>query len=161
MTARCEACGQRIRKLNPHAMDKTKVRVLEVIARHNLDGALWVSVKADPASVPARSSWPVYVTDEVHVARLRWFGLIETHGHRSGLYKATPLGLLFLRGKASVPAKIWCREGEVVDQSPERVYVGQVRGAVLDKTYWDGYASEQREVQVIDKAMPLFRHRHA
>ncbi|HKZ60553.1 MAG TPA: hypothetical protein VJ547_12020 [Candidatus Thermoplasmatota archaeon] len=158
MGDRCEACGQRIRKLNPHQMDKTKVRVLEAIARHNLVGAVWVKVLADPAAAGARAGTPHLVTDEVHVARLRWFGLVETSVRRSGLYRATPLGIAFLRGTASVPAKIWCREGKVADESPDRVFVRDVRGVLLDKTFWDGYPAVQREAEDKKRDLPLFNY---
>ena len=53
-------------------------------------------------------------------------------------------GFLFLRGELSVPRRIWCREGVVVDRSDENVSVNDVRGVVLDKPYWDSYWQKQR-----------------
>ena len=132
-TCACEHCGQRIRKLNPHRMDRKKVQMLEYIAKQ--EG--WVTIKA--GRTPGFNG-----EDQVFAMRLEWFGLVEHGEKRSGLYKVTEKGVAFLRGRVSVPATIYCKEGRVVETSDEQVFVSDVRHVVLDREYWDNYAAIQR-----------------
>lgn len=134
MTPICECCGQRIRKLNPHKMDKQKCKMLALLGR--LSG--WVEVKAGRFS-------EFNGDDQVHAMRLEWFGLTEHGAPRSGQYRITAEGLRFLRGEWSVPKVIWCRDGVVVKEDVDRVFIGAVRNFVLDKDYWDNYSNEQRD----------------
>lgn len=143
-TRYCETCGQKIRKLNPHSMDKRKVWLLERIARLNASGIEWIKVQRDGNLIPREDRNKTIQCDDVHAMRLKWFGLCETKAFRSGEYKATPKGIRFLKGKESVPSKIWCREGEVVEVEEHRVHVHEIRGVIYDKTYWDSYAVLQR-----------------
>lgn len=143
-------CLQKIRKLNPHSMDRSKVAVLSAIARvqvgngwvrirsHHLDGILEVDgQQVLDTKIPEASA---------HAARLRWFGLFEYRGHRTGEYRITQGGLNFLKGRASVPKTVWCRSGVVVSESSERVVVSQVAGVTYDKDYWDRYSEVQTYV---------------
>ena len=138
----CPCCGQRVRKLNPHSMDFSKVKVLEEFARLCMRHE-WVKNQRDPALVVEGE--PTILTDDVHVYRLCWFGLMETKERRSGLYKVTPLGLAFLAGVADIPERIWCKGGRVVQESPTRVKVGDVRNVILDRQFWDSYWMQQQE----------------
>lgn len=130
----CECCGQRVRKLNPHRMCRSKVKLLEFIASQ--DGE-WVKI-----STGHRQQ---LVGDAAVLAlRLQWFGLIEHGGRRSGLYRATPEGIAFLQGTHAVPKTIWCRDSKVVDRDTTMITIGSVRHVVLDKAYWDNYGAMQR-----------------
>lgn len=149
---KCESCGQRIRKLNPHSMDKNKVEVLRDIAKINAKGHEWVKVQRDPRLI-TRDDWDFTIqVDCVHVLRLYWFGLLDRKEHRDGLYKITWLGKQFLCGYASVPEKIYCRDGQVVDQTQKQVSINMVRGVVYDKAYWDSYWFQQRLTAPKDQA---------
>lgn len=144
----CTACGQTIRKLNPHTMDKQKVRVLQDIAKLNLGGNEWVLAKEGDAleTVVGGVSVTTYTAyrARAHASRLVWFGLLESQGHRTGAYKVTKNGLDFLAGRLAVPRTIYCRGGVVKEQSPETVRAMDVKKVALDKPYWDDYAKLQK-----------------
>jgi hypothetical protein len=142
---RCVLCGSRAKKLNPHRMDISKIRVLRAIARLNDEGSLWV--KATHADTLVPESGRIYKTSwraAEHAARLRWFGLLEYNGRRSGQYQINDAGRQFLAGTLSVPAVIRCRNGEVIERSTETVSITDAAEVSLGEDYWDGYADEQR-----------------
>lgn len=142
----CPACGQKIRKLNPHYMDRTKANLLMQVARLNLEHE-WVKVQRDGRLIPFEErSWSIQC-DDVHALRLTWFGLLERKEFRSGLYKVTSAGIAFLRGWISIPAHIYCKDGIVIERSKDLMSVDQVRGIILDKPYWDNYAMEQKPME--------------
>lgn len=145
-TKTCEACGQKIRKLNPHTMDSQKIRVLQDIAKLNLKGYEWVLVKEGEALETEKDDLKVRTAyrARAHASRLVWFGLLDSKGYRSGAYKVNKSGLEFLVGRLSVPKTVYCREGKVVEQSKEQVTVQQVKKVVLDKPYWDNYDKLQK-----------------
>lgn len=129
----CHACKQRIRKLNPHRMDSQKVRMLTLIAELGLDyEERWVEVKAGRFA-------GFNGDDQVFAMRLQWFYLVEHGPRRSGLYRATPGGILFLQGRLKVPKTIYCRDGEVIKWDEDMVGIEEVKNVVLDKPYWDNY----------------------
>ena len=138
----CSACGQRIRKLNPHRMDRAKVELLERIAKLN-DRHGWVKVQRDGRLIPEAERTFSIQCDDVHALRLTWFGLLERKEMRSGLYRVTPCRYQFLQGRWKVPALIMCRDGVVVEASVEEVAVHEVKDVILDKRYWDTYAGRQ------------------
>jgi len=140
----CHTCGQKIRKLNPHRMDKQKVRVLELMAMACVEGHQWVQPleggTLKVAGVPRRAPYRA----RAHASRLVWFGLAKHDDEpRAGLYACTPKGLQFLLGKASVPAHIYCKDGRVLHESPTFVTINEVKDVVLDKDYWDRYGAIQ------------------
>lgn len=140
----CECCGQKIRKLNPHRMDKQKVATLEILAKARIEGNEWVKMLAgDKCIVGGITKHAPYRAGE-HAMRLTWFGLAEHGDRRSGLYRITPLGLQFLTGDALVHGLIYCRNGKVVETTPDLVRVSDVRGVVLDEEYWSNYAAIQK-----------------
>lgn len=143
-SACCTHCGQRIRKVNPHHMDAAKVRLLERVAKLN-ESYTWVKVQRDGQLISAHEQPWTIQCDDVHALRLTWFQLLERKEIRSGLYRVTQEGLRFLQGRYSVPAIISCKEGVVVDESEEQVYINDVRNVVLDKAYWDTYQLIQVE----------------
>lgn len=128
----CECCGQKIRKLNPHRMDKQKCRMLALIGQYSG----WVEVKAGKFG-------GFNGDDQVHAMRLEWFGLVEHGPRRSGLYRITRAGRCFLQGTLTVPRVIWCRDGVVVRETEDVVGLNDVKDFVLDKDYWDNYGREQ------------------
>jgi len=126
----CSCCGQKIRRLNPHRMCRSKVALLEYIAKQGG----WVKIT---------NVHRVQVGDAAVLAlRLEWFGLVEHGPLRSGLYKATEKGINFLRGLHQVPRIIWCRDGKVIEQDSILQSVHSVKKVVLDKDYWDNYPKE-------------------
>ena len=134
---RCERCGQKIRKLNPHGMDKSKIAMLEKIAKINQAGHAWVRIQQDHSLIrPDERNFTIQ-TDAVHPLRLYWFGLLDHNGPRSGQYRINRKGLEFPCGKVSVPAKILCRDSEVVERDKHEVFIGDVKDVVLDQAYWD------------------------
>lgn len=143
MSERCACCGQIIRKLNPHRMDAAKVHLLQQIAILNMQGWVWVKVQRDGNLIKPNELKFTIQCDDVHALRLTWFGLLESAGRRSGLYKATDKGFKFLCGKVKVPKVIFCKDGEVRDFDAEMVSITQIRKVKLDKEYWDNYAKRQ------------------
>lgn len=149
----CETCGQKIRKLNPHRMDRSKWRVLDSMAQLHSYGTKAIKVEHGRGLVAQAGNQVVTVRDgdgnrlghiERHVGRLVWFGLVVRVGkRRSGLYRVTEDGYKFLAGAITVPDTVYCRDGKVEEVSEERVSVSEVRGVVLDKAYWDRYAEHQ------------------
>jgi hypothetical protein len=139
----CDACGQRIRKINPHHMDLAKVNVLAEIGRRNRGGHLWVKLQRDGKLIHADDAAHTIQTDDVHGLRLKWFGLVDSGGFRSGKYRINASGVEFLAGRLQVPRTIWCKDGEVVSRDDETVGVDEVRGLILNKDYWDNYWTEQ------------------
>lgn len=138
----CPCCHQRIRKLNPHRMCKQKVALLEILAK----AGGWVKVQEGYGAQVGDSMVRAPYRARAHASRLEWFGLVEHGPTRSGLYRATDAGILFLKGAHGVPSVIWCKDGEVIERDSKMVTVSSVRNAVLDKAYWDAYPSIQRGV---------------
>ena len=130
----CECCGQKIRKLNPHRMCKSKVALLEYIAKQND----WVKISTGSQRQVAGDA-------AVLALRLEWFGLVEHGPTRSGLYKATRNGIAFLKGTHLVPKVIWCRDSKVIEKDSVLVSVRSIKNVVLDKEYWDNYYLLQKE----------------
>lgn len=139
----CVCCEQKIRKLNPHRMDKQKVRVLEDLAKYDAEGVEWVAVKHGHELLGEDVRRRTAYRASEHASRLKWFGLVDHRGHRTGDYRINARGWRFLRKGASVPAKILVRGGRVVERSLERARLRDVKGVVLDKEYWDNYGSVQ------------------
>lgn len=144
---KCEACGQKLKKLNPHTMDSQKIRVLEDIAKLNLRGFEWVAVKEGEAIEAGEVKIRTAYRARAHASRLVWFGLLDHKGHRSGEYKVNRNGLEFLMGRLSVPKTIYCRDGQVIEKSPEVVFAQAVKKVVLDKPYWDNYDKIQKPAE--------------
>jgi len=128
----CECCKQKIRKLNPHVMCRAKVSLLELIAKED-----------DFVKISSGMKNQIVGDAGVLALRLKWFGLVQSGGKRSGLYKATKEGIDFLRGIHMVPATIYCRDGLVLDRDTTLVSVHSVKDVVLDKEYWDNYGRGQ------------------
>jgi hypothetical protein len=135
----CTQCNQKIRKLNPHRMDKDKVAMLEILARAND----WVAVQAGHGVILNGQIIRAPYRAQAHVSRLVWFGLAEHGARRSGLYKITADGFEFLKGTHAVPKIIWCKDGVVVAEDSTLVTIGSVKDVILDKEYWDNYHMEQ------------------
>ncbi len=112
----CNSCGQKIRKLNPHRMDKTKVQILERVAKLHSCGHQWVKMQQDGSLIRAKEHAFTIQTDAVHALRLCWFGLLERQPERTGLFKVTKEGFRFLCDKHSVPTTLYCKDGEVIEQ---------------------------------------------
>lgn len=141
----CRHCGQKIRPLNPHRMDKSKVQMLEILAKAYVRGEPWVKVQEGYGAQLASGTTRAPYRARAHVSRLVWFGLAEHDGERrSGRYRITRTGISFLFGHVTVPETIYCKDGLVVEQMSDRVSIGQVKGVVLDKAYWDNYPAIQR-----------------
>lgn len=139
----CAHCGQRVRKLNPHHMDRQKVRMLELLAMARLAGADWVRVEAGrEIEVGGRMVKAPYCA-QLHAMRLLWFGLVDHGERRSGEYRINKAGADFITGNAHVPAVIYCRDGVVVKRSEKLVTVRDARGVVLDEEYWANYHAVQ------------------
>jgi hypothetical protein len=129
----CPHCEQKIRKLNPHRMCKSKIALLNYIAQQED----WVKISTgSPRQVAGDAA--------VLAIRLEWFGLVEHGPRRSGLYRATLDGINFLKGTHAVPKVIWCRDGRVVDRDTMLVTIGSVKHVVLDNAYWSAYPAMQR-----------------
>jgi hypothetical protein len=141
-TTCCETCGQKVRKLNKHTLDKAKVDILVQIAQLNAGGARWVKVQRDGRLI--KDDEPSIQCDAIHASRLYWFGLLDRRNHRDGLYRINDYGLTFIKGLATAPAAIFCREGNVVYRSKKRVKVSDVKDVVLNKEFWDSYASHSQ-----------------
>jgi hypothetical protein len=141
----CMVCGERVRKMNPHRMDVSKVKLLTEIGRKNDIGIVWVKVQRDGTLIKREDQASTIQCDDVHAMRLKWFGLLEYRGKRSGEYKINDKGRAFLAGKATVPARIFCKNGRVLEESPEKVRVDDVRNVILDKSHWDNYAELQKK----------------
>lgn len=140
----CDCCGQKIRKLNPHTMDKSKVKLLLRIFYLNETGIEWVKIQQDTSLIKKSEEERTIQCDAVHASRLKWFGLLDLKGKRSGEYKINEYGINFLQGKLSVPKRIWCSKGAVIERDSEKVFIGKVKGIALNKNYWDDYYLEQK-----------------
>ena len=136
----CQCCGQKIRKLNPHRMCKQKVSLLQILHQANdwvlVQEGYGVEIQGNMLRAPYRA--------RAHASRLVWFGLVEHGPVRSGKYRITLEGHKFLAGLHTVPAVIYCKDGEVVESSDKKVGIREVKGVVLDKEYWDNYSQLQR-----------------
>lgn len=124
-------------------MDSTKVWLLYAIARLNALGIAWIKVQRDGGLIADADKARTIQCDDVHALRLTWFGLLETKEKRSGEYRIISAGMEFLEGKLPVPKTIWCKDGLVVKQTIETVFISEVKNVVLDKSYWDSYAARQ------------------
>jgi hypothetical protein len=141
----CPTCHQKIRPLNPHRMDFSKVTLLEQIGRLNRKHK-WVKVQRDHNLIKNEEREFTIQCDDVHALRLTWFGLAERKEKRSGFYRITADGINFLKGTFRVPAEILCKDGEVIKRSAKMVTVYQIRKVVLDKEYWDNYPQIQSPI---------------
>lgn len=158
---RCGACGQTIKKLNPHRMDRGKLRVLFDIAlleerrlkrllAGEEPGQSWVHARAgDDLDVLSPDGKAVVDTKKTsyrareHASRLEWFGLLDKGGPRSGAWRLNDSGRAFIAGELAVPPRIWCRDGEVIERDEGSVTIHDVKDVVLSAEYWDGYAEWQ------------------
>lgn len=138
----CPACKQKIRKLNPHRMDAQKISMLEILARANGE---WVFVQHGHGSFQGFERTNAPYRAEAHASRLAWFYLAEHGAKRSGLYRITESGILFLQGRLEVPAVIWCKDGEVVEWDDKMVTIDSIKDVILNKAYWDNYCFIQRD----------------
>jgi hypothetical protein len=120
-------------------MDRTKTELLDRIGRLNAGGHPWVKLQRDGALIRREEREFTIQVDDVHGLRLTWFGLAKRQSIRTGLYQITERGVAFLRGALTVPAKILCKDGRVIRESEQRVRLQDVRGVILDKSYWDAY----------------------
>lgn len=141
----CPTCGQKLKHLNPHSMDRSKVEVLEAIALLNTSGTEWVKVQRDGTLIKPEARATTIQRDDVHALRLVWFGLLRSKGKRTGMYQTTQEGFSFLAGRRPVPRQIFCKDGKVESQSRGRVFIHQVRGVVFNKAYWESYWQFQLE----------------
>ena len=141
----CPCCKQKIRKLNPHRMDRQKVLVLEMLAKLKHLGHEWVRVTEGREIVAGGRTYETAYLARVHANRLVWFGLAQHGPPRSAQYQITQIGEDFLLGRASVPETIWCRDAEVFERSYKYVSIQDVKHVVLDKAYWDSYALRQKK----------------
>jgi hypothetical protein len=140
MIPTCVSCGQSIKKLNPHRMCKSKVAMLEILAKAND----WVHVQEGHGAVHGNGISRAPYRARAHVSRLVWFGLAEHGAPRSGLYRITQEGRNFLAGTHVVPKTIWCKNGRVVEVDSAQVAIGNIKDVVLDKEYWDNYGAIQK-----------------
>jgi hypothetical protein len=136
----CDHCHRR-GALNPHRMCDRKVRLLHDCIVLHREGDEWIRIgQGDKISGDGSDEYTETVDCARALAgRLIWFGLVESQGHRSGLFKVTERGEKFLGGTRRIPAKILCRDGDTIYVSEERVTIVDVIGIRLNKTYWDGY----------------------
>jgi len=130
----CPTCQQKIRKLNPHSMCRSKVALLEFIAAQNGE---WVKISTGHKR-------QVVGDAAVLALRLQWFGLVEHGERRSGLYRVTPEGIAFLCGTHAVPKTIWCRDSKVVDRDTTMVTINSVKNVIFNREYWNNYSTHQR-----------------
>lgn len=134
----CECCGGS-KRLNPHRMDKSKVRVLRDMARLQTDN-LWIRVEGGRGlQGQVTGKWIRSSYDSATLAnRLNWYGLIDQQKYRAANWRVNINGFMFLRGRLSVPAKILCRHGTVIYASKEMTFITDIR-ETFDKSYWDQY----------------------
>ena len=141
----CPTCHQRVRRLNPHRMDASKVHVLRDIARVQRLGHEWVYAQEDRRlRIEDGTTFLTVKDSRVHAQRLRYFGLLRWRERRSGAYQLTDAGHAFLRRELSVPARIWCRDGHVVECDAEHVTLTEIEHVVLDQPYWDAYPHNEQ-----------------
>lgn len=136
----CPHC-HRSGALNPHQLSKAAVRVLMDCAHLHRLGCEWVRIEAGTKMVGEGRRKPLNTAYRAgaHAVYLTWFRLMESQGHRTGLWKVNERGHRFLRREARAPAKILCRNGATLYASDETISIEDVRGVVLDKDYWDRY----------------------
>ena len=152
----CECCGQRIRKLNPHHIDRQKLHVLLDLWKARQDGGdCWCKMYEGeymevllPSGVISKRR-TAYLA-RTHAMRLAWFGLTEWRGPRTGEWRISPVGLTFLQGQTDMPRTLWCRDGAVVKVSEERCTIREAYQLLLDKEYWDRYPEWQRTLAELE-----------
>jgi hypothetical protein len=141
-------CGQKIKKLNPHRMSKQSVMVLRDLALAARESKNeWVRVEAGRDLVTSVGRIRSAYRAGAHAIYLQWFDLVKTEKRRSAKFRVTDKGFLFLFGQISVPAIIYCRDGNVVSQTEKQVFIQDVKGVSLDKDYWDNYSTIQLEAK--------------
>lgn len=119
-------------------MDYSKWVVLCRIAELNRQGVEWVKVQRDGDLI--KDAAEEVQSDDVHALRMTWFGLLERQAIRTGLYRLTSRGWAFLAGTHRVPATIVTHLGKVLWESAELVSVREIKGVVLDRSYWTRYS---------------------
>ncbi len=141
----CPTCKQKIRKLNPHRMCASKLRLLRDIHAIEKSSEWWVKVNGDCTLESCTGEKTRTVNDaSVKVQRLRYFKLVERANRRGGLYRLTGMGLAFLGGRLKIPTKIWCRDGEVVEVDTGLVSLSEAERIIFGAGHWDEYSELQR-----------------
>ena len=140
----CSSCGQKLRKLNAHHVNKQTVMVLEMIAKLNDAGHEWVRVEAGHMLRAEFQTVRTAYRAGAYAIYLTWFGLLEDRARRSGEFRVTHRGFNFLIGRTPVPMTIYCQGGSVIETAKEHVYIHEVRDIAFDKAYWDHYAEQQK-----------------
>jgi hypothetical protein len=144
VAAICSVCGEKQRKFNPHTMDLAKARLLIQIKLKNDAGVEWVKVQRDGRLIKPSEARGTIQCDDVHALRLKWFGLVEVQGFRTGKYRINKNGREFLAGTFMVPARILVKNGSVVWSAPEKILFGNIEG-YLNKEFYDDYWKLQVE----------------
>jgi len=121
-------------------MDRSKVQVLRDIHKLNLRGAEWVKAESGHRLVAGKETVRSKYRAAAIANYLKWFGLLDYRGPRTGEFRVNEEGVAFLRGEISVPAYIKCRGGRVLRRSKKRVFLHEVKGVILSKKYWDTYS---------------------
>lgn len=110
-------CCDRWGKIYSRTLNKTMAKSLVWLTKHSLNGE-WVDV-------PMRA--PRWLVRSNQLPTLRWWGLVERHGNddptqkHSGLWRATPKGVEFVRARIVVPKKVYTYNAEPLEFGDEMV----------------------------------------
>lgn len=121
----CPCCG-RFGKIYSRSINETMAKSLIWLAHEH---TLWVDV-------PNKA--PRWLIRSNQLPTLRWWELVERHPNdnpkkkHSGFWKATEYGKDFSSGNIHVPEKVFTYAGDVVDVSPENIFIKN-----CFKTYFD------------------------
>ncbi len=121
MSKNCEACGQRIREVRAHNMNKHLLTLLKAGAKVVMDSGVNDFRRADLDSE---------VSDYTNLSPLRYFGLIHRVKKdgvvQRGHWLVTRNGWAFLRGEIEIPKYIKVRDNKIESRAPETVHVKDV-----------------------------------
>lgn len=112
-------CCDRWGKVYPRSLNETMARSLVWLAHNSANGD-WVDV-------PRRA--PRWLVRSNQLPTLRWWGLVERLDtedkakKHSGLWRATPRGVMFAQNRLQVPKKVYTYNAEVEGFSEELVTI--------------------------------------
>ncbi len=142
MSKNCETCGQRIREIRAHHMNKHLLSLLQAGSK---------VIMASNVNDFRRADLDGEVSDYTNLSPLRYFGLIHRVKKdgvvQRGHWLITRNGWTFLRGEIEIPKYIKVRDNTIESRAEETVHVRDVyRGSEAIATtfeYFDHETGEQ------------------
>lgn len=121
-------CCDGIAKVYPRKFNKTLARILMVLARWDVENS------GQFHHVKNEWQWANW-SFNAEYARMVDLGLIEEPAEgradgnpNTGFHRITHKGVRFVKGEITIPERVFCYKGKVIDESPEQINIYKAIG---------------------------------